>query len=67
MNERLIGVRELAEILGVHKSWIYSRSRETGAGSIPRIMVGKYLKFQHDNVMDWLKKQNEEVSHGEPH
>ena len=59
MYQKLIGVNELAEILDVPKSWIYSRSRETGPGSIPRIMVGKYVKFQLDDVMAWLKKKNE--------
>ncbi len=59
MDERLIGVNELANTLGVPKSWVYSRSRETGPGSIPRIMVGKYVKFQLDDVMAWLKKKNE--------
>jgi len=60
MNQKLIGVNELAEILGVPSSWVYSRSRETGTDSIPRIKVGKYVKFELDRVMDWLKKKNEE-------
>ena len=60
MNQKLIGVNELAEILGVPPSWIYARSRETGSDSIPRIKVGKYVKFELDRVKDWLKKKNEE-------
>ena len=60
MNQKLIGVNELAEILGVPLSWVYARSRETGRDSIPRIKVGKYVKFELDRVMDWLKKKNEE-------
>ena len=60
MNQKLIGVNELAEILGVPLSWVYARSRETGMDSIPRIKVGKYVKFEIDRVMDWLKKKNEE-------
>ena len=59
MEERLVGVGEIADTLGVPKSWVYSRTRETGPGSIPRIMVGKYVKFKIDEVMAWLKKKNE--------
>ena len=59
MNQKLIGVNELSEILGVPPSWIYARSRETGPGSIPRLKVGKYVKFELDRVMDWIKEKNE--------
>ena len=33
--DRLLTVNELAEVLSVKKSWIYSRTRETGPGTIP--------------------------------
>ena len=59
MIKKLIGVNELAEILGVPPSWVYSRSRETGPDSIPRLKVGKYVKFELGKVMDWLKEKNE--------
>jgi predicted DNA-binding transcriptional regulator AlpA len=58
MTDRLIGVNELSEVLGVLPSWIYARTRETGSGTIPRIMVGKYVKFRIDDVMAWLEKKN---------
>lgn len=54
----LLTIDELSEIWKVKKSWIYSRTRETGPGSIPRIKVGKYLRFELDQVMDWLHSQN---------
>ena len=59
MEQKLIGVNELAEILGVPPSWIYARSRETDPDSIPRLKVGKYVKFELDKVMDWIKEKNE--------
>ena len=52
-------VSELAEALKVPKSWLYSRTRETGPGTMPRLKVGKYLRFEYQAVMDWLRKQNE--------
>jgi excisionase family DNA binding protein len=59
MNHYLLSVDELAESLRVPKSWVYSRSRETGPDAIPRIKVGKYVRFELDKVLDWLKKQGE--------
>ena len=58
MAERLIGVNELAETLNVPPSWIYARTRETDKGAIPRIRVGKYVKFKIDDVMSWLERKN---------
>jgi len=57
MEKKLIGVNELAEILGVPISWVYARTRETGPNAIPRINVGKYIKFEIEKVMDWLKEK----------
>ena len=59
MNQNLLTVDELAESLSVPKSWIYSRTRETGPEAMPSIKVGKYCRFVLDDVLDWLKKQNE--------
>jgi len=58
MEKKLIGVNDLAKVLGVPPSWVYTRTRETGKDAIPRIMVGKYVKFRIDEVMTWLEKKN---------
>jgi len=55
MNENLLTIDELAEKLKVAKSWLYSRTREKEPGAIPRIKVGKYIRFVESDVMDWLK------------
>jgi excisionase family DNA binding protein len=59
MNQNLLTVDEMAKTLKVPKSWLYSRTRETGPGAIPRVKVGKYIRFVEGEVMEWLKKQNE--------
>jgi excisionase family DNA binding protein len=59
MNQNLLNVEEISEVLNVPHSWIYARTREKGAGSIPCIKVGKYVRFELEKVMDWLKEQNE--------
>lgn len=58
-ESNLLTIDEMANTLKVPKSWLYSRTRETGAGSIPRIRVGKYIRFIKDDVMAWLNKQNQ--------
>ncbi len=59
MNQNLLTVDELSESLNVPKSWVYSRTRETGPDAMPSIKVGKYCRFVLDDVLNWLKKQNE--------
>ena len=59
MNQNLLTVDELAESLRVAKSWVYSKSRETGPDAMPKIKVGKYCRFVLNDVLDWLKSQNE--------
>ena len=59
-EQNLLTIDEMAGKLKVRKSWLYARTRETGPGSIPRIKVGKYLRFRLEDIMDWLEgKQNE--------
>jgi predicted DNA-binding transcriptional regulator AlpA len=60
MEQNLLSVDDLSETLNVPKSWVYSRSRETGPDAIPRIKVGKYVRFELDAVLAWLKEQSEE-------
>jgi len=59
MHQTFLTIGEMAEKLKVPKSWLYSRTRETGLGSIPRVKVGKYIRFVEADVMRWLKGQNE--------
>ena len=59
MYKNMETIDELSERLKVPKSWLYGKTRETGEGSIPRVKVGKYLRFVPSEVDAWLKKQNE--------
>ena len=60
MNQNLLTVDELAEFLNVPKSWVYSRTRETGPDSIPMIKVGKYRRVVLADVLAWLESQQQE-------
>jgi excisionase family DNA binding protein len=58
MIKNLLSVDDLSESLNVPKSWVYARTREKGPGAMPRIRVGKYVRFELEKVIDWLKAQN---------
>ena len=60
--DKLMTPNELANELSVPLSWIYSRSRQKGPNAIPLLRAGKYLRFDLQEVLKWLQKQqNEEV------
>ncbi|HOG91796.1 MAG TPA: helix-turn-helix domain-containing protein [Smithella sp.] len=50
-------IEEMAAKLKVKPSWLYFRTMQTGEGAIPRIKVGKYLRFNPSAVMEWIEKQ----------
>ena len=53
-TQHLLNVDELAERLNVPKGWIYER---TSRGDIPFIKVGKYVRFEWNAILDWLKDE----------
>jgi excisionase family DNA binding protein len=59
MLEKLETVEELAARWRVPRSWVYAKTRDRSAGSIPRVRVGKYLRFQSEAVDTWLLQQGE--------
>jgi excisionase family DNA binding protein len=60
MDHDLLTIDELAKQLRVPKSWVYSRTRKTGPGTIPRLKIGKYLRFSLQEVLVWLKEKQDE-------
>ena len=43
-------IHEAAELLRVKASWLYERTR---TNSIPHVKLGKYLRFDRDELMAW--------------
>jgi excisionase family DNA binding protein len=56
-NSSLVDTDGLAAYLNVSKSWVYEKTRDKGNGSIPRVKVGKYVRFNIHDVLEWLKRQ----------
>lgn len=53
-SNRMIGIPELAEFLGVPVRTVRERWREWG---LPGIKIGKYVKFRERDVAAWLDRR----------
>ena len=51
-SARLVDVRELAQMLHVPVSWLYERTR---LDKIPCVRLGKYLRFNPEEVMAFFR------------
>lgn len=58
-GKELLTIQQMAARLQVKSSWLYFRTMQTGKNAIPRVKVGKYLRFNPDAVMQWIEKQNQ--------
>ena len=58
MNKKLWSISELAEYLGVRKSWIYDRTGSQVPEPVPHFKIGKYLRFdpESEEFQSWLKR-----------
>ena len=50
-GDRLLDASEVAELLGVPRSWVYS---ETRAGRIPHVVIGRYRRYRKAAVERWI-------------
>ena len=57
-NLGLVTVEQLAELLRVPTSWVYSRTRTAGLTGFPVLKRGKYCRFEVNAVLEWLRVQN---------
>lgn len=60
-NQELLTIEEMASRLKVKKSWLYFRCMQTGKNSIPRVKIGKYLRFNEAAVMSWIETNYNEI------
>ena len=52
----MVTVKELADLLSVPTSWLYQRTR-LGPEFIPFVKVGKYVRFNPEEVIAFLRAQ----------
>ena len=46
-------VQEAADLLRVPVSWLYERTR---TNSVPHVKLGKYLRFDRDELVAWINE-----------
>jgi excisionase family DNA binding protein len=51
VNGRLVDAAEVAEQLGVPKTWVLESARSK---AIPSVKLGRYVRFDLDDVEQWL-------------
>jgi excisionase family DNA binding protein len=54
---RLLTVNEVAALLQVPLSWVYSRTRRRAAEHLPGYRLGKYWRFRREDIFDWVDRQ----------
>lgn len=55
-SKRFVTVKEMAQILGVPKSWVYERTRQ-GASAIPHVKLGLYVRLDPEEVIEFFKSK----------
>lgn len=54
-DDRLLTIRDVAELLQVPVSWVYEHTRDRCANRIPGIRLGKYWRFERTDVVAWIE------------
>ena len=54
MSDRLVDAQAVANRLGVPVSWVREQTR---SGAIPHLRLGRYVRFDLEDVDEWLQTQ----------
>ena len=60
---RLITVCECAALLSVKESWVYTK---VAANEIPHKKVGRYVRFDAEQVLRWLEAESQAAKVASP-
>jgi excisionase family DNA binding protein len=50
----LLEPKDVAQMLNVKVSWVYASAEK---GVLPSYRVGKYRRFRHEQIEEWLAQQ----------
>jgi excisionase family DNA binding protein len=53
MSGPLLTAAEVAELLGVPRSWVYEQSR---LGRIPTVTLGRYRRYRREAIEEWVRE-----------
>ena len=54
MSDRLVDAQAVADRLDVPVSWVREQTR---SGAIPHLRLGRYVRFDLEDVDEWLETQ----------
>jgi excisionase family DNA binding protein len=54
--DRMMTVRQVAELLGVHENWVYDQA---ASGELPSYKIGGTRRFDPDEVRGWIAEHRE--------
>lgn len=57
VKAELLTVQQVAELLQVPVSWVYGRMRKRSLERLPGYRLGKYWRFDKEEVLSWLAQQ----------
>jgi excisionase family DNA binding protein len=60
--DRLLTVQEVANLLHVPVSWVYGRMRKRSLQQLPGYRLGKYWRFQREEVLAWVERQGRDFN-----
>ena len=56
--EDILTPKELAARLKVRKTWVYEQTRSRSPIPLPRLNMGRYLRFDWVKVVEWLTRED---------
>ncbi len=63
--EEILTPAQVAERLQVKPSWVYEQTRERAevrnSDTLPHMKMGRYLRFDWKDVIDWLERRKSVV------
>jgi excisionase family DNA binding protein len=54
MTDRLLTADQVAQMLGVPKTWVYAASRR---GELPTVTLGRYRRYRLETIEKWIADQ----------
>ena len=62
-KDHLLTVQDVADLLHVPVSWVYGRTRQRCTERIPGFRLGKYWRFNRQDVTAWLAAKRTKQYH----
>jgi len=65
-SSRYLNIEQVADIIGVPKSFIYRRTARGHGDPIPHYRLGGHLRFKLDDVEEWIEGHRNEPERDSP-